>query len=180
MTRADRIAVFCDEIWMWFGNNKRSLPWRDLPDRDIENKAYKVLVSEIMLQQTQVSRVIISYKNFIQTFPHISVLAGASNREVMMAWRGLGYNNRALRLRDAAREIVTRKKFPRGMEELQSLPGIGHYTAGAIRNFAFGIPTACMDVNIKRILHRFFIGIENSDGTYKVDESDLLVLAEKV
>ncbi len=181
MTRSDRIGIFCDEIWTWYSQHKRTLPWRDLNEKDLDHKAYLILVSEVMLQQTQVSRVIILYKYFIQLFPHIEDLSKASNRDVIMAWRGLGYNNRALRLRDAAREIMRRGgKFPRDMKELQELPGVGHYTASAIRNFSFGIPTACIDVNVRRILHRFFVGPENPDGTWKKDDRYLLELAEKV
>lgn len=181
MTEAERIIVFCSELWGWFDRNKRALPWRDLREEDPDHKAYLILVSEVMLQQTQVSRVIAMYKNFIHDFPHIEDLSKATNRDILIAWRGLGYNNRALRLRDAAREIAQRGgTFPRDQDELQELPGVGHYTAGAIRNFAFGIPTACLDVNIRRILHRFFVGPENPDGTWKKNDADLLRLAEKV
>jgi len=182
MNKEERIGIFCSELWQWFSRHKRTLPWRDINEKNLDHKAYLILVSEIMLQQTQVSRVIILYKNFIQQFPHIEALSKASNREILIAWRGLGYNNRALRLRDAAKIIVEKYhgKFPREMRELQELPGVGHYTAGAIRNFAFNLPTPCIDVNIRRILHRFFIGPENADGTWKKDERYLLKLAEEV
>jgi A/G-specific adenine glycosylase len=182
MNRDERIRIFCSELWTWFDRHKRTLPWRDIKEKNLDHKAYRILVSEVMLQQTQVSRVIILYKNFIQKFPHIEDLAKATNREVLIAWRGLGYNNRALRLRDAARKIVTGRGgvFPREIDELQELPGVGHYTAGAIRNFAFGIPTPCIDVNIRRILHRFFIGPENADGSWKKDDRYLLKLAGEV
>ncbi len=147
----------------------------------MDHKAYLILVSEVMLQQTQVSRVIILYKNFIQTFPTMKDLSQATNAEILIAWRGLGYNNRALRLRDCAREIVRQEgRFPRDLQGLCSLPGIGHYTAGAIRNFAFGIPTPCLDVNIRRIIHRFFIGPENPDGTWPSSDREMLPLTEQV
>ncbi len=208
MHKKKRIDIFCSELRHWFSIHKRTLPWRDLKVRDRNHRAYLVLVSEIMLQQTQVSRVIILYKNFIHTFPRISGLAKASNREVLIAWRGLGYNSRALRLRDAARMVVEQGKriqriqrnqgnqgaresldsldplvtlesfFPTSMSDLQSLPGIGHYTAGAIRNFAFDLPTACIDTNIRRILHRCFIGSEGIDGIFKTSDKKLLVLLE--
>ncbi len=176
------VSLFCAELWNWFSVNKRTLPWRDLKTKDIDQKAYLVLVSEIMLQQTQVSRVIILYKKFVQQFPHIKALSQASNKDILIAWRGLGYNNRALRLRDAAKTIIEKHhgKFPSDMEALWSLPGVGHYTAGAIRNFAFGNPTPCMDVNIRRILHRFFVGMENADGTWKKDDTYLLKIAGKL
>ncbi len=182
MESSKKIEIFCLELQKWFAIHKRTLPWRDLKEKNIDHKAYLVLVSEIMLQQTQVPRVIILYKNFIQIFPRIEDLAKASNKQVLLAWRGLGYNNRALRLRDAVREIVEKfhGKFPREMNDLLSLPGIGHYTAAAIRNFAFGLSTPCLDTNIRRILHRFFVGPENADGTWKKDDKFLLKLAEKV
>ncbi len=197
MTESDRIRIFCHEIWAWFNVHKRTLPWRDLKTKDIDQKAYLVLVSEIMLQQTQVPRVIILYKQFIQKFSHMKALSKASNSEILIAWRGLGYNNRALRLRDAAKIIVAphpdplprgegnkskgfNGRFPSSMEDLQSIGGIGHYTAAAVRNFAFGIPTPCLDTNIRRILHRFFVGPENPDGTWKKDDKHLLALAARV
>lgn len=182
MDQAERIQVFVRGIWDWFRTHKRSLPWRDLRVRDPNHRAYLILVSEIMLQQTQVSRVIHLYKNFIQTYPRIEDLSRASNSEVIIAWRGLGYNNRALRLRNTAREIVEKRSsvFPQSLDELLLLPGIGHYTASAVRNFAFQLPTPCIDTNIRRILHRFFFGIERGDGTWKKQDKDLLLLAKKV
>lgn len=181
MKKVERIIIFCNEIWAWYAIHKRVLPWRDLTEKDDDHRAYLVLVSEVMLQQTQVSRVIVLYKNFIQMFPRIEALAKANNAEVLIAWRGLGYNNRAIRLRDTAREIVKiGGTFPCSMEALQKLPGVGHYTAAAIRNFAFQIPTPCIDINIRRILHRFFEGIENQDGTWKKNDAFLLELAEEV
>lgn len=181
MQPRSKVQVFAREIWGWFERHKRTLPWRDIEEKNLDHKAYLILVSEVMLQQTQVSRVIVLYKKFIQLYPHIENLSMASNSQILIAWRGLGYNSRAIRLRDAAREIVRRGGvFPREMDELQELPGIGHYTAGAIRNFAFGIPTTCMDVNIRRILHRFFIGPENPDGTWRVSDRELLPLLETI
>ncbi len=182
MHRSERIHIFCNELKQWFSIHRRTLPWRDLKVKDGNHRAYLVLVSEIMLQQTQVQRVIILYKYFIQTFPRISDLAKVSNRQVLIAWKGLGYNSRALRLRDAAKTVMMkfRGTFPHNSEQLQSISGIGHYTAGAIRNFAFNIPTACIDTNIRRILHRCFIGLESSDGTWKTDDGKLLKLLEDV
>lgn len=181
MNEAERIHLFTTGIWDWFSVHKRTLPWRDLKEKDSDHRAYLVLVSEIMLQQTQVSRVIVLYKNFIQKFPRIEDLAKASNSEILIAWRGLGYNNRALRLRDAARKIAHQHDgmFPRTIEGLEAIPGVGHYTASAVLNFAFGIPAACLDTNIRRILHRFFVGVENADGTWNKDDAFLLRVAEK-
>ncbi|NOS67547.1 MAG: A/G-specific adenine glycosylase, partial [Candidatus Peribacteraceae bacterium] len=83
MQRKERIRLFVREIWSWFESHKRTLPWRDLPDTDLTGRAYKILVSEIMLQQTQVPRVIITFKNFLERFPTLRDLAGASNKEVL-------------------------------------------------------------------------------------------------
>ena len=162
--------------------HKRSLPWRDLVDRDDTERAYKILVSEIMLQQTQVSRVIGAYKRFLDPFPTISDLALASNKEVIIAWKGMGYNSRALRLRDAARTIVNEYAgvFPQEYNHLLAIKGIGPYTAAAIRNFAFNIATPCIDTNIRRILHRTFFGPEHADGTFEKSDRELLKVAEEV
>jgi A/G-specific adenine glycosylase len=182
MTRSDHIRAFVREIWTWYGFHKRKLPWRDLQISDPTERAYQVLVSEIMLQQTQVPRVIGAFRLFVERFPRLADLANAENREVLLIWRGMGYNSRALRLRDAAKIILERHAgvFPQSMEELRAIPGIGHYTAGAIRNFAFNIPTPCLDTNIRRVLHRTFIGPENPDGTWKKDDAYLLELAEDI
>jgi A/G-specific adenine glycosylase len=203
MRRRDAIESFVDHIWSWYAINKRVLPWRDLWDLPETDRAYRILVSEVMLQQTQVDRVKIVFNNFLEQFKKIEDLSAATNRDVLMAWRGMGYNSRALRLRDAARTIVTgcslarssiQKKmsnkqraneltqirFPTTMEELTAIPGIGKYTAAAIRNFAFNIPTPCLDTNIRRVLHRAFVGKENSDGTWRKDDGYLLKLAGEV
>ncbi|MDD5055995.1 MAG: hypothetical protein PHZ00_07070 [Candidatus Peribacteraceae bacterium] len=176
------IRIFIRELWKWFAVNKRTLPWRDLTEKDPDKRAYLILVSEIMLQQTQVLRVMVKYKEFVQIFPSLQDLAKASNAEVLIAWKGMGYNSRALRLRDAAKTIVDRfsGQFPTDMESLLSIKGIGDYTAGAIRNFAFNIPTPCIDTNIRRILHRFFVGPENVDGTWEKGDRELIGIAGKV
>ncbi|MCB9808679.1 hypothetical protein H6770_05515 [Candidatus Peribacteria bacterium] len=180
MKQSEHIAVFVQCIWGWYARHKRDLPWRDLAIEDDMERAYHILVSEVMLQQTQVSRVKIVFKEFLERFPSIADLAAASNTDVIMAWRGMGYNNRALRLRDATREVIKQRYFPVEMSELIRLPGVGHYTAAAIRNFAFNIPTPCLDTNIRRIIHRSFVGPENADGTWKRDDRYLLVLTEKL
>lgn len=180
MDRTERIEQFTDTLWAWFAKHKRELPWRDLPDPDATERAYKVLVSEVMLQQTQVSRVKIVFRNFLEQFPKMKDLASASNRDVLLAWRGMGYNSRALRLRDAAKELSLKKEFPTELSDLRSIKGIGPYTAGAIRNFAFNLPTPCIDTNIRRVIHRTFIGPENADGTWKKSDKELLPLVEDV
>jgi len=173
---------FASEIWSWYARHKRTLPWRDLLIKDDTQRAYMVLVSEIMLQQTQVPRVIVIFRQFLETFPTLRDLAAASNKEVILAWRGMGYNSRALRLRDAAKSIQSEYGgvFPKEYDQLIAIKGIGPYTAAAVRNFAFNIPTPCIDTNIRRILHRSFIGPENADGTWPVPDKELLELAKEV
>ena len=198
MRRDAKITAFVSHIWSWYSLHKRQLPWRDLWHLPETDRAYRILVSEVMLQQTQVDRVKIIFVAFLKTFPTIEDLAQASNREVLMVWRGMGYNSRAVRLRDAARYIVGKYnveqsvtknqklktkntlRFPTEMHELQSIPGIGPYTAAAIRNFAFNLPTPCLDTNIRRVLHRAFVGKENEDGTWRKDDRYMLKLAGEV
>ncbi len=182
MKRSERITGFTEAIWEWYARHKRSLPWRDLPIPDDNERAYRILVSEVMLQQTQVSRVQTVFKLFLEKFGSMEELASANNRDVLLAWRGMGYNSRALRLRDAVRTIVKEHDgvFPREMPALLQIKGIGPYTAAAIRNFAWNIPTPCIDTNIRRILHRTFIGPEEADGTWKVSDRELLLLAQEV
>jgi A/G-specific adenine glycosylase len=135
-----------------------------------------------MLQQTQLPRVIVIFRQFLQTFPTLSALAAAGNRDVILAWRGMGFNSRALRLRDAAKTIMTEHGgvFPRETEDLLAIKGIGGYTAAAVRNFAFHLPTPCIDTNIRRILHRTFVGPENADGTWEMNDKALLKIAAEV
>lgn len=181
MTRTERIAVFVETLWKWYEDNKRMLPWRDLWHLPSDDRAYRVLLSEIMLQQTQVPRVVTVFPHFLAQFPTVLALARASTREVLLAWRGMGYNRRALALRNAAQTLVsaTSTGFPNSMGALTSIPGIGHYTAAAIRNFAFNLPTPCLDTNIRRILHRTFVGPENPDGTWRTGDTSLLRIAEE-
>ncbi|MDA1209342.1 MAG: hypothetical protein O2904_04920 [bacterium] len=204
MKHSERVTIFVTEIWNWYARHKRELPWRDLQIADDTQRAYQIMVSEIMLQQTQVTRVKIVFRNFLSLYPKIGDLAAAPNADVILAWRGMGYNSRALRLRDAARALLefrvpgsgsrvtsqklatrnpqpaTKSYFPKEMKQLQALPGVGHYTAAAIRNFAFNIPTPCIDTNIRRILHRTFIGPEYEDGSWKKDDGYLLKLASEI
>ncbi len=159
-------------IWQWYATHKRTLPWRDLTIKNPDERAYRILVSEVMLQQTQVSRVIVIYKRFLREFPKMKDLARATDGQIILAWRGLGYNSRALRLRDASRKIhqsnnaSMHQLFPRDMEELMALPGVGHYTAAAVRNFAFNIPTPCLDTNIRQVLQREFRSARRKSDVY--------------
>lgn len=182
MNDAAKINGFVQAIWEWYEVHKRELPWRDMPITNDTERAYRVLISEVMLQQTQVNRVKIVFKDFLEKFPSIQDLASASNTDVIMAWRGMGYNSRALRLRDAAKSVIEifGGTFPSDYDELLAIKGLGPYTAAAIRNFAFNIPTPCIDTNIRRILHRTFVGPEESDGTWPANDKNILAIAEDV
>jgi A/G-specific adenine glycosylase len=133
------------------------LPWRATRD------PYRIAVSEAMLQQTQVERVIPLYEAFVARFPTFEALAAADAGDVVRAWRGLGYNSRAIRLHALARAVVERHggELPRDTEALRALPGIGAYTAAALRAFAFELDDAAMDVNLRRVIHRVAFGLEH-------------------
>lgn len=140
-----------DEILKWFAIEARKFPWRyHAPE------PYHVLISEYMLQQTQTTRIAERFPVFIQQFPGIVNLANASNQEIIVAWQGLGYNNRALRLRDCAKVVMTNHDgiIPDNYDALIDLPGIGPYTASAILSFAYGKDIPVIDVNIHRIYAR--------------------------
>lgn len=143
-------------VLSWYKKYHRSLPWRKTRD------PYQILVSEVMLQQTQVDRVVAKYKEFLKKFPTIRVLAQAPTAEVIRAWKGLGYNRRALYLQGAAQMIVTehRGKFPKSIVQLKRLPGVGEYTARAILAFAFGEAIPVLDTNHRRFYQRVLFGIQ--------------------
>lgn len=127
------------------------LPWR------VQHDPYRVLVSELMLQQTQVERVIPKFVAFLDAFPTVHALAVAQQRDVLILWQGLGYNRRARFLHQAAQRIAELGHFPERREELQSLPGVGPYTAGAICAFAYNMPEVFLETNIRAVLiHHFF------------------------
>ena len=136
----------------WYAANARRLPWRGHPD------PYAVWVSEIMLQQTRVETVIPYFERWMQRFPTIQALAEASQQEVLQTWEGLGYYSRARNLHKAAQKLVTEYggALPQSRQELEKLPGIGRYTAGAIASMAFGQDEAALDGNIRRVLSRLF------------------------
>lgn len=132
--------------------------WRDMPWRQ-DTRPYYVLVSELMLQQTQVVRVIPKFIEFIEAFPDENVLAGAELSEVLRHWQGLGYNRRAKYLHDAAKKIVYELDgvFPREEKDILSLPGVGKNTAGAIRAYAFNEPAIFVETNVRTVyIHHFF------------------------
>jgi A/G-specific adenine glycosylase len=137
----------------WYRRNGRDLPWRHTSD------PYHILVSEVMLQQTQVDRVVPKYHEWLDKYPSLEALATAPEEEVSQAWRPLGYNIRPRRLHAIARESVARYggRLPSDQETLLSFKGIGAYTAGAIRSFAFRERAAILDTNVARVLFRVFV-----------------------
>jgi A/G-specific adenine glycosylase len=146
-----------DALLDWYAQaGRHELPWRREPS------PYRVLVSEFMLQQTQVDRVVPIFEAFLARFPDFTALAAASTAEVVRAWKGLGYNTRAVRLQRIAVAVVERYdgELPFAAEELLALDGVGAYTASAIRAFAFGLDDVALDTNIRRIVHRVAFGLE--------------------
>ena len=133
-----------ERLLAWFAEHGRDLPWRRTRD------PYAILVSEVMLQQTQVARVVPRYLGWLERWPTAETLAAATPAEVIRAWQGLGYNRRALNLRRAA-QVVAEQGWP---DDLTELPGVGPYTAAAIASFAFGRPVLPVDVNVRRVLER--------------------------
>ncbi|NBU65707.1 MAG: A/G-specific adenine glycosylase, partial [Chloroflexia bacterium] len=133
--------MIANALIAWFGANGRDLPWRHTRD------PYRVLVAELMLQQTQVERVIPKYHAFLAQFPDVATLASAPTSAVITAWQGLGYNRRALYLQRTAQAVVSQYAgiFPRDVATLKQLPGIGDYTSGAIACFAYEQDVAFLD-----------------------------------
>jgi len=144
---------FRQTVWDFYTEHGRSFPWRntDVP--------YRILVSEIMLQQTQATRVVPKYRAFLKAFPSMRALANASARDVLAHWSGLGYNRRARNLHRLAKLVTETQggKLPITHHELTTLPGIGHYTAGAIMAFAHNLPHPILETNIRTVyIHHFF------------------------
>ncbi len=132
---------------------RHDLPWRKTQD------PYRILVSEIMLQQTQVERVLPFYKDFLKKFPTVRILAKSPLSEVLKSWQGLGYNRRAKMLHEAAKEVIEKYKgkFPESVEELQSLRGVGPYTARAVAAFAYNQDVVFIETNLRTVItHHFF------------------------
>ncbi len=161
---------FKKTIFEYYRVSQRDLPWRRARD------PYRILVSEIMLQQTQVERVKTFYEKFVKKFPGFAVLAKAKKSDVLRAWQGLGYNRRALALQKTAQIVV--KKYsgalPQERGALESLPGVGSYTAGAIRAFAFDEPDVFIETNIRRVFIHFFFSKRRT-----VNDREILPLIEK-
>ncbi len=148
----DKLAVFQKQLLSWYDEEKRPLPWRTT------NSPYKIWVSEVMLQQTQVKKVLEYYERFLRLFPDIPTLAGADLDGVLKAWEGLGYYARARNLHKAAREIAEKYDgvIPETYDALTQIKGIGPYTAAAVSSIAFGEEKAVVDGNVIRVLARLF------------------------
>lgn len=156
-------AEFQEKVWGHYRAHGRQMSWRDFPT------FYNVLVSEIMLQQTQVDRVRVKFQEFMERFPTIQDLAAAPLADVLRVWQGLGYNRRAKYLHEAAK-VVASDQAPAHMDELVQLPGVGKNTAAAIMNYVYMVPTAFVETNIRSVyFEHFFEG--------EVEVSDSLVLA---
>lgn len=147
--------------------NLRSFPWRDTTD------PYAILVSEIMLQQTQTHRVVPKYMNWLSLFPTVQLLTGASLADVLTAWSGLGYNRRGKYLWEAAKIMVSEfeGEVPKTYEQLRTLPGVGEYTANAVLAFAYNLPTVVLETNIRTaLLHHFFLEATNEVSDQQLKE----------
>ncbi len=155
----------------YYRENRRSFPWRKTTN------PYKILVSEVMLQQTQTDRVVPKFNAFIKAFPTVEALANAPLREVLVLWQGLGYNRRAKHLHVAAKQIVEKfgGKVPKEESGLRTLSGVGPYIAGAVRAFAFNKPAVFIETNIRTSLTHYFF-----PNTEKVSDAELFPLLEKL
>jgi A/G-specific adenine glycosylase len=149
---AEAATAFRRRLHRWFRQHSRDLPWRRTRD------PYRILISELMLQQTQVSRVLDFYRRFLERFPDLRTLAKARPHRVLEAWEGLGYYARARNLHKLAKHVTTTRDgiIPDSPEALRELPGVGAYTAGAVASFAYEKRAALVDTNVARVLHRVF------------------------
>ncbi len=151
-------------MWNYYRQHGRMFPWRKTSD------PYKILVSEIMLQQTQADRVVNKYREFVRAFPTFRALSRAPLRDVLQAWQGLGYNRRALHLKAAASEVVQKfgGRLPSETDELMKFPGVGQGTAGAIHAFAFNLPSVFIETNIRAVFLYFFFRRKKKVGDEEI------------
>lgn len=169
-----KLSIVQSELLVWFEANRRDLPWRHTRD------PYAIMLSEIMLQQTQVDRVVPYWHAWLEAFPTVNELASAPTADIIRMWKGLGYNRRAVNMQRTAQAVVDRGgEFPTTVEELLRLPGIGPYTAGAIACFAFEQDVAFIDTNMRRVLHRLYFGVDIPKPTVR-DKQVLEIAAELV
>jgi A/G-specific adenine glycosylase len=167
---SQQVRRFQKEIYAHYRSNGRVLPWRRTHD------PYKILLSELMLQQTQVKRVMEKYREFLRRFPSIESLACAPLHAILEQWQGLGYNRRALALKRLAVTVVDRydSRIPRTIEALKSLPGVGAATAGAVCAFAFDRPVVLIETNIRSVFIHFFFRSREA-----IKDSEILPLVEQ-
>ena len=173
------IPEFRKSVWKYYrAHGRHDLAWRKTSD------PYRIMVSEMMLQQTQVPRVIEKYKEFLKTFPNVRALAKAPLSDVLRVWSGLGYNRRGKYLHDAAKAIVAahKGKVPNGKEELLALPGMGPYTSSAVRVFAYNLPDILIETNVRGVfIHHFKElckpGLHNKD--MKISDEQIIPLAHE-
>jgi A/G-specific adenine glycosylase len=156
-----------EALFAWYSQNKRDLPWRRTRD------PYAVLVSEVMLQQTQAARVVPRFERWLERWPTAAALADASRADVIREWQGLGYNRRAVALHEAARQIAA-EGWP---ADLTDLPGVGPYTAAAVRNFAWGEPVLPVDTNVRRVRERTGFAFSPAAGQALMDLGARVCLA---
>ncbi len=147
---AYKMDEICHNLFEWYRKCKRDLPWRDTRD------AYRIWISEVILQQTRVAQGYDYFVRFIERFPTVEALAEAPDDEVMRMWQGLGYYSRARNLHAAAKQVVAMGGFPTTYEAIRSLKGVGDYTAAAVSSFAFDVPRAAVDGNVCRVWSRVF------------------------
>ncbi len=162
---------FCKKtIWDYYYQHQRDLPWRKTTD------PYKILISEVMLQQTQVSRILQKYPIFIKTFPDFESLAKANLSDVLQVWKGTGYNRRALYLKQLAKIVVEKYNgiLPDDLNVLETLPGIGHATASAVITYAFNKPIPFIETNTRRVFIYFFFPDKKS-----VRDKEIMKIVEK-
>ena len=170
---ASHLAALQTGLLAWYDANRRDLPWRQTRD------PYHILLSEMMLQQTQVPRVLPRYLAWLERFPTLEALAAAPTADVLREWSGLGYNSRAVRLQAVARHVVAEYggMMPRDVATLLALPGIGDYTARAVACFAYEQDVPVLDTNVKRVLHRVLVGPDAPKPL--LTDRQLWVLAER-
>jgi A/G-specific adenine glycosylase len=163
MTKLDNSGALQRALLAWYAQHKRELPWRQ------DSDAYRVWVSETMLQQTRVAAVLEHYRIFLEAFPTVQALALAPEERVLALWSGLGYYRRARMLHQASRLVVSELGgvIPRAVEGLRKLPGVGRYTASAIASIAFGEPSAVVDGNVERVLSRMDGELRNGAAAWK-------------
>ena len=163
------VSIFQGFIWHYYREHGRTFPWRETQN------PYYILVSEVMLQQTQTSRVMNKYPEFVATFPDFFALEKAPLRQVLQVWQGLGYNRRALALQQTARKVITQfnGQLPDDPEVLLQFPGIGQYTAAAVATFAFNRPIAFIETNIREVVFHYFF-----DKLERISDHEILPLVK--